>query len=113
LLTGDREKVHPILDFKILRADQFGIRFMDQSGGLEHVSGPLASQLPGSNPVQLAVDQGDGFVARLTVSVLHLGEQKGKVFRLLGLRSRRAHFGKYTAKPPGAPDDGAIYRFIC
>jgi hypothetical protein len=78
---GHRKKMCPILPGDIFPVDQTHERFIDERGGLQHMSRPFALQIMPRQPPELRLDQGYQLFQRRRVSPAPRHEELGDLRR--------------------------------
>ena len=78
LLAGYGEEVSPVPDFQRCRTDQPDVGLVDQGRGLQGVSWTLTAHLAGGNAMQFGIDEFNGRLAGIAISVPHPVQQSRK-----------------------------------
>ena len=87
-LGGDGEEMRAVAPVNRVLVDKAQVCFVDERGGLQRVSGPLARKLARSNPLQLEIDERQQLIERRAVARLRLPEQPCHLFTHLPPRFR-------------------------
>ena len=78
-ICSNTQKMRATRVIRVLRAQESQIDFVNQGGGLQGVLGPLAPQVPGSDLVQLTVNDGHQVVESCAVPIADTIDQERDV----------------------------------